>query len=204
MKFFNHEKSKDNSEDKVLAAEFEKNIEERRTELATLKEVLRGMRLEISSLMKEIKSGVEELEKIKDEKSKLEIELNLLNESYLQLKQRCNEKQDTILLLDKTISEIRKEIAEESNKPENYPVIKEEYDRLQKEISEEKIKLFQLKSERNLLLKNDNKIPHTKPSIKKKSVKAKICTAKTSAGSLCRRKVSPGKEFCSVHLDEKD
>ncbi len=203
MKIFNSDKPKDLSQDKITPDEYIRITEERRKELITLKEILRGMRLEVATLMDQIKTQSNELNKVTEEKAKVEKDLGKLSENYQELKKSFNEKQDTILFLDETISEINKEIKEASSRPDKLETLKEEYKNLAKQVSEEKLKLFKLKSERQLLLKNTEVSPIQKPFRIQKPAKLKRCAAKTSTGKRCKRNALPGKDYCAVHVKRK-
>lgn len=203
MKIFNTEKPKEIPEKPSGPDELDVNIEARKKELATLKDLLRGMRLEVANLMSEIKYKNDEIASLKEAKNKVEKEIAELNENYQELKNSFVEKQDTILFLDKTISEIRKEIEEASSKPDKMDSIKAEYDDLVKQISEEKLKLFKLKSERKLLLKDLESSPPSRPFGIGHSIKEKKCKAKTASGKKCNKTALPGKDFCALHLKQK-
>ncbi len=203
MKIFNSDKPKNLSEGKITPDAYESISEERRKELATLKEILRGMRSEVASLMIQIKARSDELEKLNEEKVQVEKDVGELSENYQELKKSFSEKQDTILFLDKTISEINKEILEASSRPDKMETLKEEFNNLAKQVSEEKLKLFRLKSERQLLLKNTDGYPPKKYFGVQKPTKSKKCTAKTSSGKKCKRTALPGKGYCLQHIKQK-
>ncbi len=203
MKIFNSDKPKDLSDEKTTPDAYESISEERRKELATLKEILRGMRSEVASLMVQIKTRSGELEKLNEERTQVEKDVSELSENYYELKKSFLEKQDVILFLDKTISEINKEILEASSRPDKLEILKEEYNNLAKQVSEEKLKLFRLKSERQLLLKNTDSLQPQKHFGVQKSTKSKKCAAKTLSGKKCKRTALPGKEYCSMHIKQK-
>lgn len=203
MKIFNSDKPKDLSEEKITPDAYESISEERKKELATLKEILRGMRSEVASLMVQIKARSGELEKLNEEKAQVEKDVGKLSENYYELKKSFLEKQDVILFLDKTISEINKEILEASSRPDKLETLKEEYNNLAKQVSEEKLKLFRFKSERQLLLKNTDSYPTNKHFGVQKPTKSKKCAAKTSSGKKCKRTALPEKEYCSMHIKQK-
>ena len=203
MKIFNSDKPRDLPEKKITPDEYERITEERRKELATLKEILRGMRSEVASLMALIKVQTKELEKLNEEKIQVEKNISELSKNYYELKKSFIEKQDTILFLDKTISEIRNEINEASSRPDKVAAIREEYNNLAKQVSEEKLKLFKLKSEKQLLLKDTDNNLLQKPFRIQKPAKLKKCEGKTSSGKRCKRNALPGKNYCAVHSRKK-
>jgi chromosome segregation ATPase len=201
MKIFNNEKPKNQSEEKLASDQYQKIISERKQEHANLKGILSGMHSEVASLMKEIKTKSEELQVIKLEKARVEKDIGVLNETYTELKRLFTEKQDTILLLDTTIFEIRKEIEEAYSKIVSPDSLKEECRELEKQVEDEKLKLFNLKSERKLLLNDTRNKDFFKPPLREKLFKPKKCSAKTATGKKCKKYALPGEEFCRLHLE---
>lgn len=200
MSIFNNNKSKNNSSQDVNLTDYERKLRERHDEYNHLKEILRGMRAEVSNLMDEIKDVTDNLVRKNAELFLLEESINDLKRSYELLKQDIKYEEETFNKVNSELIKIKSELNVNMPLFHKLNVLKIEYESVllhlnarKTELEKANSQIIPLKSANN---KNSSKINLGTQFIKNK----KKCQAKTKLGSKCKRYAVEGSLYCARHL----
>lgn len=112
MKIFNNNKTSNGTGDNISLADYDRKLEERRTEYDHLNEILRGLRAEVSNLMEEIKVVSDNLVKKNAELFLLEQSIDDLKRSYELLQQNVRYEEEAFTKTNNELKKIKQEINE--------------------------------------------------------------------------------------------
>ena len=204
MKIFNNNKTNNGIGDNISLSDYDRKLEERRTEYDHLNEILRGMRAEVSTLMEEIKDVTDNLVKKNAELFLLEQSIDDLKRSYELLQQNVRYEEEAFTQTNNELKKIKQEINESLPHYNKLNLVKKEYESISIQLIARQQELEKIKSESNpvkaVKIKNNTENILEFSIVKKK----KKCQAKTKTGSKCKRYAIEGSLYCSFHSSSVD
>lgn len=200
MNIFNNDKTKLNSEQNISLEDYERRISERTEEYHRLNEILRGMRVEVSNLMEEIKHLSDEIVKKNAEVFLVDQKLDDLNRDYQLLKQNIVDGQENYLDLVKKIEKLNEENKSNLQIQDKLNQSKIEYNMILNQIAEKKSELEVIQNLISTSFLSDKLEVETTFNEQKVKKVIKRCSAKTKNGVKCKRKAVDNSEFCAIHL----
>ena len=204
MKIFNNNKTNNGIGDNISLSDYDRKLEERRTEYDHLNEILRGMRAEVSTLMEEIKDVTDNLVKKNAELFLLEQSIDDLKRSYELLQQNVRYEEEAFTKTNNELKKIKQEINDSLPHYNKLNLVKKEYESISIQIIARQQELEKIKSESNpvkaVKIKNNTENILESSIVKKK----KKCQAKTKTGSKCKRYAAKGSLYCSFHSSSVD
>ena len=202
MKIFNNNKTNNGIGDNISLSDYDRKLEERRTEYDHLNEILRGMRAEVSTLMEEIKDVTDNLVKKNAELFLLEQSIDDLKRSYELLQQNVRYEEEAFTKTNNELKKIKQEINESLPHCNKLNLVKKEYDSISNQLIARQQELEKIKSNpvQAVKIKNNTENILESSIVKKK----KKCQAKTKTGSKCKRFAIEGSLYCSFHSSSVD
>ena len=202
MKIFNNNKTNNDIGDNISFSDYDRKLEERRTEYDHLNEILRGMRAEVSNLMEEIKDVTDNLVKKNAELFLLEQSIDDLKRSYELLQQNVRYEEEAFTKTNNELKKIKQEINESLPHCNKLNLVKKEYDSISNQLIARQQELEKIKSNpvQAVKIKNNTENILESSIVKKK----KKCQAKTKTGSKCKRYAAKGSLYCSFHSSSVD
>ena len=202
MKIFNNNKTNNGIGDNISLSDYDRKLEERRTEYDHLNEILRGMRAEVSTLMEEIKDVTDNLVKKNAELFLLEQSIDDLKRSYELLQQNVRYEEEAFTQTNNELKKIKQEINDSLPHYNKLNLVKKEYESISIQLIARQQELEKIKSNpvQAVKIKNNTENILESSIVKKK----KKCQAKTKTGSKCKRYALEGSLYCSFHSSSVD
>ena len=202
MKIFNNNKTNNGIGDNISLSDYDRKLEERRTEYDHLNEILRGMRAEVSTLMEEIKDVTDNLVKKNAELFLLEQSIDDLKRSYELLQHNVRYEEEAFTKTNNELKKIKQEINEILPHYNKLNLVKKEYESISIQLIARQQELEKIKSNpvQAVKIKNNTENILESSIVKKK----KKCQAKTKTGSKCKRYILEGSLYCSFHSSSVD
>jgi chromosome segregation ATPase len=204
MKIFNSNKTSNGIGDNISLSDYDRKVEERRTEYDHLNEILRGLRAEVSNLMEEIKVVTDNLVKKNAELFLLEQSIDDLKRSYELLQQNVRYEEEAFTKTNNELKKIKQEINESLPQYNKLNLVKKEYESISIQLVARQQELEKIKSVSKpvqaVKIKNNTQNIVESAIVKKK----KKCQAKTKTGSKCKRYALEDSLYCSFHSSSVD
>jgi len=204
MKIFNNNRISHETSDNISLSDYDRKLEERRSEYEHLNDILRGMRSEVSNLMEEIKVVTDNLVKKNAELFLLEQSIDDLKRSYELLQQNLKYEEEAFSKTNNELIKIKQEINESLPYHNKLNTVKKEYESLSAQLITRQQDLEIIKSASNpvqaVKIKNSNENILESSIVKKK----KKCKAKTKTGTKCKRYAAESSLYCTYHSSSVD
>jgi len=199
MKIFNNNKSNGSSDDSINLSDYNRKLEERRSEYEHLNEILHGMRAEVSNLMEQIKDVTDNLVKKNAELFLLEQSIDDLNRSYELLKQNVKYEEEAFSKANNELIKIKKEINESIPYYNKLIAVRNEFESVSLQLIAFKKEIEKIENQNNIISEAPQKREPQNNSVTKTPEQKQKCKAKTKSGSKCKRFAVEGSMYCKSH-----